>query len=351
MNKIQRLGIYVLNNSLNRNLHTTVIREKQFVKREVTMLRKLMHGREKGKKLWFEENISKVPTATSLSNSKGPGKSASRRISVLNKLFMKNITDLMATGEVSDLLLGHGLEISHVKVSPDFLGVNVYWLAKGTDNDDKIEELLHRIALSLRHEMSQLRLMGEVPKIHFVKDKQYAKIVEVDIILDKADFGDDFIPHDTRHLIRSELSGDLSSSEVLVENEEILPEIRHDVFGLNQKDIMDRIKQSMTKTRSAWERYELGAVPSEEENDKAARPTNISSTNQQVKEIVTAEREAEFTKFLERRKTNRKQSAKDVHNLQSVYEYNKQHNIESYEETNQNDEDYLEDEYDSKNKS
>jgi len=42
------------------------------------------------------------------------GRQTSKRIAVLNKLLMKNITDLMATGENSNKLIGYSLEISKV---------------------------------------------------------------------------------------------------------------------------------------------------------------------------------------------------------------------------------------------
>jgi len=37
-----------------------------------------------------------------------------RRIAVLNKLFMRHITDMMASGEVANEILGRGIEISRV---------------------------------------------------------------------------------------------------------------------------------------------------------------------------------------------------------------------------------------------
>lgn len=54
-------------------------------------------------------------------------------------------------------------------VTPDFKGVNVFWIAKGTENDETLEKLLTKNAGALRHELSQLRVMGVVPKINFVK--------------------------------------------------------------------------------------------------------------------------------------------------------------------------------------
>jgi hypothetical protein len=37
-----------------------------------------------------------------------------RRAAVLNKLFMRHITDMMASGEVASEILGRGVEISRV---------------------------------------------------------------------------------------------------------------------------------------------------------------------------------------------------------------------------------------------
>lgn len=54
-------------------------------------------------------------------------------------------------------------------VASDFSGVNVYWVAKGTENDEKLQTLLNENAHALRHELSQLRVIGVVPKINFVK--------------------------------------------------------------------------------------------------------------------------------------------------------------------------------------
>lgn len=43
-----------------------------------------------------------------------PGKQGMQRLAMLNKLFMKNITDLMSTGTVAMGIVGRGIEISKV---------------------------------------------------------------------------------------------------------------------------------------------------------------------------------------------------------------------------------------------
>lgn len=59
-----------------------------------------------------------------------------------------------------------------MKVTPTYHQINVHWLANGTHDDIETENLLHKFAPKLRHELSQLRIMGAVPKIEFIKGKQ-----------------------------------------------------------------------------------------------------------------------------------------------------------------------------------
>lgn len=56
-----------------------------------------------------------MPTVKSLTKvNREPGKQGLQRLAMLNKLFMKNITDLMSTGTVAMEIVGRGIEISKV---------------------------------------------------------------------------------------------------------------------------------------------------------------------------------------------------------------------------------------------
>lgn len=77
------------------------------------MLKKIMAGREKGRRRWiYNENMPKMENPTKLSSTLKQGKEANRRVTVLNKLFMKNVTDLMATGMFAENLFGYGLQVT-----------------------------------------------------------------------------------------------------------------------------------------------------------------------------------------------------------------------------------------------
>lgn len=223
----------------------------------------------KSKKKYYRENeLPTFLTGSSMADPKGMSKAGIRRINVLNKLFMKNITDIMATGEVSEELLGQGIQVSKVKVAQDFKTVNVYWMATGTLNDVKIENLLKRAAGIIKHELSSLRVMGVVPYITFVKDKKAGLVTEVEELLKIADYPDDFTPSQISTRLKEDFElqtelpdhlvkkiQELEKKEIIEESEELLPEMRNDVFGLNQDGIMKKITVEKQKVKTAWEQY------------------------------------------------------------------------------------------------
>ncbi|CAH0695802.1 unnamed protein product [Spodoptera exigua] len=221
----------------------------------------------KNKRQWhptqqFFENT--LPTVKSLTLQKHePGKRGMRRTAMLNKMFMKQITDMMSTGTAALDVVGRGIEISRVNVTPDMNTVNVFWVCKGNASDAETEKILNKVAGGLRRELSTLRVMGEVPYIVFVKDKQEAHLVDLDRRLAIADYGEDYAPSDIGQLLKSEftlntkLSPEVKAKIKQLENdlpvyEEPLPEMTHSIFGLDHAKIMSRLLAARKKSSDAW---------------------------------------------------------------------------------------------------
>lgn len=79
------------------------------------MMNKVMGFSRKTKKVWYKLNVTTNPTFEELmkqTTKNNAGRQTNKRVAILNKLLMKNLTDLMATGENSEKLIGYGLEIS-----------------------------------------------------------------------------------------------------------------------------------------------------------------------------------------------------------------------------------------------
>lgn len=167
---------------------------------------------------------------------------------------MKHITDLMATGEVAPSLVGKGIEISHVKVAPDFGVIDVFWFAQNeADASENIEDTLKKSAGQLQHELSGLRIIGMVPPIKFVRNRRYGVIKEVEERLSKVDYGEDYIPTTfiQRNFVPSlettlspQVKAQLAELNVEKENEDDeieIPEMRQDTLGFDHSKILKKV--------------------------------------------------------------------------------------------------------------
>lgn len=309
---LQKLRILKISTVLEKSLSISCTYLK-YEKRETKFLQKIM-GKSSKRKVFISDELPRSVTASKLSSAHGQGKESNRRINVLNKLFMTNITNLMTTETFGQEILGYGVQVSRVKVTPDFHSVNVFWLAKGDEHDSSVEKILKSMSGALRHELSQLRLMGEVPRINFVKDKLYSKAAEVDSMLKKADFGEDFVPTDPTLFMTSipelemSLSPEIKAKIVELENstddyhEQELPEMRNDVLGIDHTEIMKKITKSMDKTKVAWEKYESKSYGND--LDPSVRNSSMEDSISKLNKDV--EVRENFIKFLEKRQYAKK---------------------------------------------
>ncbi|CAG9861362.1 unnamed protein product [Phyllotreta striolata] len=239
-------------------------------------MRKVMGKHNAKKKFYYNETIPhSAKVASEISTQRAV--IDSRRAVVLNKLFMRNITDLMSTGENAHLLLGLGVEVVKVQITLDYKVLKVYW---STQNRDlyKVEEILKRVAGPLRHELSTLRLMGQVPPIQFLRDKSACVLLELDRRLAVADYGEEGPSNiDPASVFISELQLTLPIDNTTKEKikdlerqhpieEDLsqvtdLPLMTNCVFGLDHTSIMNRIKQAsrsrINSNTENWARYKL----------------------------------------------------------------------------------------------
>lgn len=182
---------------------------------------------------------------------------------------MKHITDLMATGEIASSILGRGIEVSHVSVTNDFKLVKVFWLSSNTNADElkEISEILNESGYKLRHELSQLKVIGVVPPIRFFEDKGLRTMMDLEKKFLTADYGEDYtptirterpshltlfttLPSEVREkILNHKLDIDVEESNDKVEEEDNeiydidLPPMRHDVLNLDHWRIMSKVSK------------------------------------------------------------------------------------------------------------
>ncbi|XP_055843054.1 uncharacterized protein LOC129909914 [Episyrphus balteatus] len=312
---------------------STYFFDKATDNRQGKILGKLFGNRLSGsKRRWFENpmNSTGQPTMDSPFNFNNPKKSdhgSLRRVKVLNKLFMTHITDLLATGQASQKILGKGLQITRVKVTPNFQFCNVYWMAKGDVHEAELENELQKCGGMLRHELSQLRLMGEVPRIHFVRDKTFANLAHVETVLKTADFGEDHKQIDPSFEVKNDLyQNPLKVDEAVTikkeEDEEPLPEMRHDVFGVDWRAIMLKILAKLKKSEHAWQQHKQAEMRAE----STVLETESISTEKQDElreKLKKLENDDTFNKFIETKRAETRQKNKRRYRTHNEKYYSK----------------------------
>ncbi|XP_068208869.1 uncharacterized protein [Palaemon carinicauda] len=249
------------------------------------------NNESKKKRKWYDTKILENPTA--LAQPQMKGEKNSHRLRVLNNVFLQKICDILSTGRLSALFVGYGLEISKVEVASGMTSLNVHWYCTGSYVDDSISELLQSNASHIRFELSKQNLIGRVPPILFVKDHRYYKLMEVERCLAIADFGEDFVPSDPTHHMKTnlvlkeefddkiknlieitkesdedffgealKLSNSLSLEEVddKMDLPSDLPVMRDDVLGVNTQKILNVVRQGMTRARAEHRKSQSDSI-------------------------------------------------------------------------------------------
>lgn len=326
---------------LLRNLSASGIQSRcaSNTQRQSNMLAKLMTGKRKPKFKWTESLTSQKPKPM-FEGKKTPPKVSTRRTIILNKMFMRHITDIIASGPIGYELSGLGLEITRVTVCQQYHGLNIFWTATGTDDFDSVEKKLESIQGNLRHELHQMQVMGNVPHLTFVRDTHLSYFDLLDTAIANADYGEDYAPNDPNSRFKEEFDIHGAAEPSESESESSIPPMRQDVFGVNHAVIMGRIKQSMAKSKQAWKAYDQQLS-----SPSAPKPFTFSTSFESIRQeqITSKKSEDILNEFLVKRKLLRKQQRAEMaeFNAAMMEEWNQS---KDYEDEYESTEELFEDE-------
>lgn len=265
---------------------------------EHKMMRKIMMVEKKKKHKYNATPLLLPPTNISKGSYEGKRSCNSRRADVLNKLFMRHITDLMSSGDRAEELFGLGIQISRVQVTPDYKEVHVFWICSDVAREQEVENSLNSIAGELRCELAQLHIVGLIPKIVFFKDKNYSKILRIDEILAIADFGEDHEPQQYKSSLKTELKLQMKLDEFTklkiskLENEtmdndfgEPIPEMPQNVLGLDHAVILNRVKKRLNAAKTSNNSLSQDQMALTQ-NESPIRFSNLKAQNEAFKEFL-----------------------------------------------------------------
>ncbi|NXL37468.1 RBFA factor, partial [Glaucidium brasilianum] len=215
-------------------------------------------------------------------------KEDSIRLRVLNNLIHKAVTEMMSTSEVNQELYDLKLEICKAKTSvflqvslaSNFSACRLYWNPSSTmEKESYVESVLQKSAPRIRYLLMSQQIVGNVPPVLFVKDKEAAAVKEIEELLSVADFGPP----------EEEETSQNHSSEVLSSATPESP-MRSNLFGIDHellnKQIMDykRLKVSRDRESIAWTEEQ------EEQLSKIQRKIKIKKTRNPPEDDITPQK-------------------------------------------------------------
>ncbi|KYQ57979.1 hypothetical protein ALC60_03029 [Trachymyrmex zeteki] len=281
---------------------------------------------------WYDSSTVLRSVTNVNPTDKSPSTHTRRRMIIRDKLFMQHITDIMSMGQVSDIIK-ESIEITHVKIMQDFQHVNVFYIPSNDASVD--QETLQKCARIIRHELSQLRVIGVVPPIYFVENKLYCREKEVEKRLAMINFEENseiFSEQmESDMLVVSDVSSvdQISHKEAVVnDNSKLdefyiqLPIMRHNVLGLDHHKIMSRITSAVSKAKKAAQIRTLDMNTSTDKSDPVSK---------EVEFLTKEEQRKVFSDFLikRQRETRRKKQSngrkllnnfEEINNEESNYE-------------------------------
>ncbi|XP_070537307.1 putative ribosome-binding factor A, mitochondrial [Ptychodera flava] len=176
-----------------------------------------------------------------------PSKGHISRLHIINAVLYKNILDVVQSNMVSEELEAVNVEILRVSMAADFSVCRVFWQATGSiDEDTEIQDTLNKHASAVRHKLTQLRVIGFLPKIVFVKDKGAANVAEVEKLLASI-----HLPSDEG--VEGTMATEDGTMEFITKSSKPERELDLDLFGLNHQDLNRQIMQ--------FKKKELNALP------------------------------------------------------------------------------------------
>uniref|UniRef100_A0A8D0EVF5 Ribosome binding factor A n=1 Tax=Strix occidentalis caurina TaxID=311401 RepID=A0A8D0EVF5_STROC len=252
------------------------------------LLKKMLH--KKKKKFWYDSptlGSKMMYKPTQLASIIKDDQTKTRkedniRLRVLNSLIHKAVTEMMSTSEINQELYDLKLEICKVSLASNFSACRLYWNPAATmEEESYVESVLQKSAPRIRYLLMSQQIVGNVPPVLFVKDKEAAAVKEIEELLSIADFG----PPEEEETSQNHSSEVLSSATQSPD-----PPMRSNLFGIDHellnKQIMDykRLKVSRDRESIAWteeQEQQLSKIQRKIKKKKTRNPPDDDITPQE----------------------------------------------------------------------
>ncbi|XP_052061775.1 uncharacterized protein LOC127701842 [Mytilus californianus] len=120
---------------------------------------------------------------------RAPSDRVQRRAHDISIVLYNYIREIINSGELSQQIADSMIEITQVKMLPDFSAIHVLWLPFGTEVDEELDTLLQSKENKLRAILTSYRPIANIPPIVFLKDEARTEEIKMNKMFEEADFG------------------------------------------------------------------------------------------------------------------------------------------------------------------
>ncbi|KAK3911058.1 Ribosome-binding factor A [Frankliniella fusca] len=182
-----------------------------------------------------------------------------KRVAALNKMYMINISEVMALGEFPGVL-DKGIQITRVGSVRDTSLVEVFWVADTNEDKTEVQNLLSSISGLIASKLVYANMLGHVPTIKFIPDLSAVNVEETTKLLDRIAY------ENSLYEKNKDNAEDATLNKGAVEDlEPQLPPMSTNTFGLPYDRIYRRIQESKRK----FYPFQIPAPPTSEEFQKS----------------------------------------------------------------------------------
>lgn len=202
----------------------------------------------KRKKKWYETPQSVIPAQSGFMKPvKKSSVEDSSRVRTLNSLLYKSISELLSSHEVNPQLPTYDVEITKVSLLADYSVCRIYWRTSlSSDKDGQIQQMLDKCAPRIRYLLISQQILGSVPPLVFILDKQYMVLKEVENLLKIADYGPS---DDTQKLVLTQKTDD--TGEQTAERKRLVLGIDHAALYKQMEDYKQQSSDSSSQISSS----------------------------------------------------------------------------------------------------
>uniref|UniRef100_A0A915AK25 Ribosome-binding factor A, mitochondrial n=1 Tax=Parascaris univalens TaxID=6257 RepID=A0A915AK25_PARUN len=142
--------------------------------------------RQMAKRFGIDAGLENTMLLLSIGSKGKQRKLDARKRTQLGVIFAERLIEVI---ENDEKLASLNVQLTKVDVSPSFIDMRVFWLAKGDHTDQITSAALDESSSIIRKRLAEFMCNITVPQVKFIADRSHLSLTEMDRLFEIADYG------------------------------------------------------------------------------------------------------------------------------------------------------------------